>query len=225
MQTSHCRPRRAGRRGRARALAAAFAAMALALLVAGPACTALKRRAYAPADRDAWQQPARVVEALALAPGDRVADLGAGGGYFTFRLADAVGPGGRVLAVDVDDGMLSALARDAGERGVAQVEVVHAAPDDARLAPASVDLVFTSNTYHHLQDRVAYFERLAAALAPGGRVAIVEFRESPSWVGGHHATSEEEIEREMTAAGYRRVARHDFLERQSFLVFERDGER
>ena len=199
-------------------------ALATGLALAAGACTELKRRAYAPADRDEWQQPERVVETLALAPGDRIADLGSGGGYFTFLLADAVGATGRVYAVDVDEGMNEALREDAVAKGYENVEVVLAAPDDPKLAPGSVDLLFTSNTYHHIDDRSAYFRRAAAALAPGGRVAIVEFDESPGWFHGAHSTSPDEIRSEMEAAGYRLVASYEFLERQSFTIFERaDG--
>lgn len=192
--------------------------LALVVLLVAPGCTRFKRWAYARGDRDEWQQPARVVETLGLEPGDRVADVGAGGGYFTFRLAEAVGPQGRVYAVDVDEAMQEALQRDVDERGLDRIRIVIAAPDDPGLEARSVDLVFTSNTYHHIGDRVAYFGRIADALDEGGRVAIVEYREG-SWLGDH-ATPEDTIREEMAQAGYRLVASHDFLERQSFLVFE-----
>jgi predicted methyltransferase len=196
-------------------------ALLLLCLLSLPACGPLKRCAYEPPGRDEWQQPARVVEALALAPGDRVADLGAGGGYFTFRLADAVGPGGRVYAVDVDSSMTEHIRKRAEKEGRANVEAVLAEPDDAKLPAGGIDLVLTVNTYHHLADRSAYFARLRPALRGRARVAVVEYRPESGWFGttSSHATAPEEIEREMTAAGYRLDARHDFLERQSFLVF------
>jgi ubiquinone/menaquinone biosynthesis C-methylase UbiE len=195
----------------------ALVALAAALLASG--CTELKRWAYAGRDRDSWQQPDRVLSTLEIAPGDRVADLGAGGGYFTFRLAQAVGEGGRVFAVDVDEGMNDALREDIAERGATNIEVVQAAYDDPRLALGSVDLVFTSNTYHHIQDRVAYFERVAPALSQGGRVAIIDFKPE-GFFQKRHATSSETIRAEMASAGYALVDELDFLERQSFLVFE-----
>jgi arsenite methyltransferase len=191
-----------------------------ALLALASGCTELKRYAYAPPDRDDWQQPSRVIESLGLQPGDAVADIGAGGGYFTFKLADAVGKEGRVFAVDVDEAMSQALAEDAAELGYANVEVVVAAPDDAGLAPGSVALIFTSNTYHHIEDRQRYFQRAAAALAPGGRIAIVEYRENDGFFSSDHATGTSTIHSEMQAAGYRLLADHDFLERQAFLLFE-----
>ena len=190
----------------------------VALLGAGPGCGRIKAWMYAPGDRDEWQQPERVIEALAVAPGDVVADLGAGGGYFTFRLADATGPGGRVYAVDVDDDMVDLIAEEARERGVAQVHTVLAEPGDPGL-PEPVQLVFTCNTYHHLEDRVAYFARLRSRLAPGGRVAVIDFREEAF----RHHTPAETIRSELVEAGYRLLAEHDFLERQHFLVFAPDA--
>lgn len=190
------------------------AAVALALLAG---CAWAKRFAYSGLDRDEWQQPERVVAALALAPGARVADLGAGGGYFTFRLADAVGPTGRVYAVDVDRDMLDYLRERAADEGRANVVVVEATPDDAKLPDAGVDLVLVVDTYHHLEKRVEYFARLRRALAPGGRLAIVEYRDGGGPAG--HFTAPETIEAELRGAGYALAAQHDFLARQSFLVF------
>ena len=197
--------------------AIACAVVGAALLLAG--CGTVKRYAYEGFDRDEWQQPERVVADLALAPGAKVADLGAGGGYFTFRLAHAVGPEGRVYAVDIDEGMNEHVAREAQKQGLANVRTVLAATDDARL-PEPVDLFFTSNTYHHLEGRTAYFRGVRERqLAPGGRVAIVEFRPGRT----SHATARKTIEEEMTAAGFRLVKSFDYLERQHFLVFVPDG--
>jgi predicted methyltransferase len=196
-------------------------ALALLCLSALAACGPLKRCAYEGIGRDEWQQPARVVEALALEPGDRVADLGAGGGYFTFRLADAVGPEGRVYAVDIDESMTEHVRKRAEKEGRANVVTIQAGPDDPKLPPGEIDLVFTSNTYHHLEDRTAYFARLRPALRGRARVAVVEYRPESGWFGGtsSHATGADVIEREMEAAGFRLDASHDFLERQSFIVF------
>jgi len=195
--------------------AAANSLLLLALLL--PSCGALKRCAYEGFGRDGWQQPERVVESLALSPGDRVADLGAGGGYFTFRLAEAVGPDGVVYAVDVDESMTDHLASRAADLGHANVQAVLAPYDDPDLPDGSVDLLFTCNTYHHFEDRVAYFERVRADLVPGGRVAIVDF-DGPGFLRSHYS-EKADIERDMEQAGYRLVATHDFLDRQSFLVF------
>lgn len=181
-------------------------------LLAG--CTAeMKARAYASEDRDGWQQADRVIAELGLAPGQKVADLGSGGGYFTFRLAAAVGAEGVVYAVDVDEDMNERLARIALERGASNVHVVLAAFDDPQI-PHPVDLIFTSNTYHHLEDRVAYLENTARYLVPGGRIAVVEYRRKgflQRFLG--HATEADEIRSEFESAGYTLLADHDFLER------------
>lgn len=183
--------------------------------------TELKRWAYEGWGRQGWQQPERVVAALALVPGQRVADIGSGGGYFTFRFAHAVGPEGRVFAADIDAEMNDYVARRAAELGLKNVEVILAAADDPRLPADGVDLIFLCNTYHHLQDRIAYFRGLRRYLRPGGRLAIVDFRRDAHvlirW-GGHYADPET-LRRELETAGYSVVASHDFLSRQHFLIF------
>ena len=190
----------------------------LASLAAG--CGDFKRFMYAGFGRDDWQQPDRVLSSLELRPGERVADLGAGGGFFTFRLAKAVGPEGRVYAVDVDEEMLDRLEERAGEEGAENVEVILAKFDDPLLPAEGVDLVFTCNTYHHFEDRSAYFERVRGSLRPGGRVAIIDFN-GTSWFNKvfGHSTPPETIRSELEAAGYALASEHHYLSRQGFLVF------
>lgn len=190
-----------------------------AFALASSGCGAIKRAAYAGFGRDQWQQPARVVESLDIAPGNHVADLGAGGGYFTFRLADAVGSEGRVYAVDIDPDMTDFLRDEARERGYAQIQVIEATPEDARLPTSGVDLVLLTNAYHHMEDRVDYFRRLSTRLRRAGRIAVIEFSDD-----GSHATDPERIRSEMQRAGLRRVANHTYLERQSFQIFTPEGE-
>lgn len=190
----------------------------IAVLASG--CGALKRWGYSPSDRDDWQQPDRVLWTLGVKPGQSIADLGAGGGYFTFRLARAVGSDGRIYAVDVDEDMTDYLSEEAADQEIANVEVILASFDDAKLSAASVDLILTVNTFHHLSDRVAYFQRLKPALRPGGRIAIIELNGEgffQRW--GDHFTDAGTISDEMAAAGFDEVAHHDFLEKQHFLVF------
>jgi predicted methyltransferase len=184
----------------------------------GIGCTDFKRFLYQGIGRDRWQQPEQVVRALAIAPGQHVADLGSGGGYFTFRLADATGPQGRVYAVDVDPGLNTYVERQARKQGYEQVRVVLAEHDDASIPAGGVDLIFTCNTYHHIEDRVAYFARARSYLRPGGRIAVIDFRE-PGWLFRRHSVPADVIRSELEAAGYRLEREHDFLPRQSFLVF------
>jgi len=188
-----------------------------ALLAAG--CARLKQCAYEGFSRDQWQQPDKVIAALGLKPGDIVADLGSGGGYFTFRLAQAVAPNGKVYAVDVDRDMIALVGERARKEAPSMVETILAKPNDPAL-PATVDLVFTSNTYHHIDDRVAYFTNLRKYLRPAGRVAIIDF-DRRAWLEGllRHYTPGEFIQREMEQAGYVLQKSYDFLDRQSFLIF------
>lgn len=183
-------------------------------------CAALKQCAYEGFGRDSWQQPEKVLEALEIEPGDHVADLGAGSGYFTFLLAQAVGRDGRVYAVDVDRDMVALLSERVEAEGHKNVEVILAEPDDPVLPEASLDLLFTCNVYHHLENRSAYFARVAKSLKPDGRVAIIDLSGKSwfAWLTGH-ATPAEVIEREMKAAGYTPVRTFDFLPKQVFLIF------
>ena len=199
-------------------------AAALLLAFAGGGCAAAKRFAYEGFGRDDWQQPDAVLALLGIGPGDRVADLGAGGGYFTFRLSEAVGPSGRVYAVDVDDDMVGLLARRAQELHAANVSVVRGEYDDPKLPDGEIDLLFTCNTYHHISGRTAYFRRVLVDLAPNGRVAIVEYDGRGGWFPNlfGHETPADEIAREMREAGYERIANHEILTRQSFQIFRAD---
>lgn len=192
-----------------------------ALLAAG--CARLKQCAYEGFSRDQWQQPEKVIAALGLKPGDIVADLGSGGGYFTFRLAQAVAPNGKVYAVDIDHDMVALVAERARKEAPSIVATVLAKADDPAL-PSAVDLVFTSNTYHHIDNRVAYFATLRKYLRPGGRVAIIDF-DRRAWIEGllRHYTPSEFIQREMEQAGYVLQKSYDFLDRQSFLLFTVKG--
>ncbi len=198
--------------------------IALVLALPGTGCGAGKRYAYEGSGRDEWQRPDAVIALLGIGPGDRVADLGAGGGYFTFRLAEAVGRSGRVYAVDVDDDMTDFLTERARELGAANVEVVRGELGDPKLPDGEIDLVFVCDTYHHIADRPAYFRRVLVDLAPSGRVAVVEYDERG---GGFvrtfgHYTPPDAIEREMREAGYKRIAVHEILPRQSFQIFGPD---
>lgn len=196
------------------------AGMILAVtLLLGGGCADVKRFAYEGFGRDRWQRPEAVIAALAIEPGSRVADLGAGGGYFTFRLADAVGSTGRVYAVDVDPAMVDYLKERAAKDGYQNVETVLAATDDPRL-PSPVDLLFTCNTYHHLEDRSTYFARAKRYLTPKGRIAIIEGN-GTGWFARifGHATPAPVIRAELDQAGYRLDQEHGVLSRQHFLVF------
>jgi SAM-dependent methyltransferase len=126
--------------------------------------------------RDEWQRPAELIAAMAIEPGAIVADVGTGTGYFVPHLSAAVGEGGKVLAVDIEQGMLDFTARLAAERGLTNVETVLADLDDPKLPEGGVNRILIVNTWHHIADRDIYARRLRRALKAGGSVWIVDFR-------------------------------------------------
>jgi SAM-dependent methyltransferase len=125
--------------------------------------------------RDVWQRPAEVVRLLALSPGMTVVDLGAGTGYFMHYLSTAVGAGGHVLALDVEPDMIRYMKARAGKEQLENVEPRVVPPDDPDLPNGSVDRILVVDTWHHITDRAAYSNKLAAALEPGGFVMVVDF--------------------------------------------------
>lgn len=174
--------------------------------------------------RDGWQYPERVIEALEIEPGDRVAEIGAGRGYWLPWLSQAVGPEGRVYAVEVDSKLVEKLESFIADRELHNVEVIFGAYDDPRLPDESIDLAMTVLTYHHIDDRIEYFDRLRRDLRPGGRVAHLDDRpdaEPPiSWFQSDgHWTDPAVVADEMAGAGYRPLLAFDFLPAQSFQIF------
>ena len=128
-------------------------------------------------DRDTWQRPDAVIALLALAPEMTVADVGAGTGYFTVRLARAV-PRGQVIATDIEPDMVRYLGERAAREHLGNVRAVLATADDPALEPSSVDRILVVDVWHHVADRRGYAVGLARALRPGGTIAIVDFTAS-----------------------------------------------
>jgi ubiquinone/menaquinone biosynthesis C-methylase UbiE len=173
-------------------------------------------------ERDTWQRPERVLAALGIQAGQSVADIGAGTGYFTVRISPVVGRTGRVLAVDVEPSMVEHIRRRATESGLDNVEAILARASEPELDPASVDLAFICDTWHHIDDRLQYLDALRAVLRPGGRVAIVDFKPGALPVGppkGHKLSSETVIA-EFGQAGWKLSGDLDVLPYQYILVFE-----
>ena len=168
--------------------------------------------------RDAWQMPARVVEALQLTTGQSVADIGAGTGYFTVRLARSPAKP-KVFAVDIEKSMVEYVQKRALETGLSNIVGVLAAADRTNL-PEPVDVVLIVDTYHHLPNRVAYFTALKAMLRPGARLAIVDFKkDAPDGPPAEFRFTPDQISAELAKAGFVLQTRHDFLPRQMFLVY------
>jgi ubiquinone/menaquinone biosynthesis C-methylase UbiE len=171
--------------------------------------------------RDAWQKPAEVVKALGVKPGMTAADLGAGTGYFMAALSQAAGSGGVVLEIDTEAEMVGYLAKRAKKEALLNVVPVLALDEEPFLPKARVDRVLIVDTYHHIDDRRAYFTRLRQALAPGGRVAVVDFHKRPLPVGPppEHKLEREVVVHEMQEAGYSLADEPTFLPYQYFLIF------
>jgi len=168
--------------------------------------------------RDAWQKPHEVIQALALEPDAVVADIGAGTGYFSVRLANML-PKGRIYGVDVEPDMVKYLAERAKREKRENMIAIAAAPDDPRL-PEKADLVLLVDVYHHVEDRERYFRRLRGSLKPGGRVAIIDFRmDSPEGPPRAARVPPERVVTELQKAGYSLAQQHGFLPNQYFLVF------
>jgi arsenite methyltransferase len=191
----------------------------LFMILAVTGCAEWNYQDMSDPSRDAWQKPQGVIEKLSIAPGSRVADLGSGTGYFTWHLAKAVGGRGTVYAVDINSASLDMIFKEMVARGTPNVRPVHAELHNPRL-PEPVDLVFSCDGYHLMNDRVTYFRTLASSLKAGGRVAILDFhpRGFLSGLFGDRI-AKEEVRREMETAGYRLVNDYNVIDSQHFQIF------
>jgi SAM-dependent methyltransferase len=166
--------------------------------------------------RDEWQKPHDVITALGLKPTDTVADIGAGTGYFARRFALHAG---KVYAVDIDEKLLE-IARD---HAPPNLETILAAPDDPRLPTAQVDTIFFCDVLHHIDNRPAYYAKLAKTLKQGGRIVVIDFykKELPVGPPPEMKLSAEEIVAEFQKAGFALAKQLDILPYQYYLFFER----
>jgi predicted methyltransferase len=171
--------------------------------------------------RDAWQKPKELIAALALRPGQAVADLGAGTGYFSRYLAAAIGPDGTVFAVEVEPALVAHLRARAEREGAVNIVPVLASTDNPRLPVAGLDLIFIANTYHHLDHRAAYLPQLRRALRPGGRIAVIDWKAGalPEGPPPAHKLAREHVVDEMRTAGFTLAEDPDVLPYQYVLVF------
>jgi ubiquinone/menaquinone biosynthesis C-methylase UbiE len=173
------------------------------------------------AERIEEEEPDVALDVIRIAKGSAVADIGAGSGYMTVRLARRVGPGGRVYANDLQPQMLELLQRRLTGEQLTNVTVVQGAVDDPRLPPASVDLELMVDVYHELSQPQAMLRRLREALKPGGRLALLEYRkEDPSIpIRLEHKMTVAEARMEVEAEGFKLSKVDESLPRQHILIF------
>lgn len=207
---------------------AAVALFAASLAVASPAAAQLGGRSaeewIKTLDSQTRLQSLKVdevVAALKLKPGMTVADIGAGTGIFTIPLAAATRPGGKVYAVDLDEGLLKHIKERAAAQNAPNVETIKGAFTDPNLPNGSLDLAFICDVLHHIQDRAPYIKALAADLKPGGRIAVVDFKPE---MGGHRGQPEMQVSPEqangfMTAAGLKQVEEIKLFEDKYFVIW------
>ena len=173
-------------------------------------------------ERDEEEQPDRVVEALNIPQEATAVDLGVGVGYFTWRLAKKVGPQGRVIAVDIQQGMLDLLAENLRQRGITNVDSVLASPDGPGLPREQVDLVLLVDVYHELAEPEKTMEHVRQSLKQNGRVVIIEYRKEDSSIpiDPLHKMTVKEVRAEVEPVGYKLIEVLDFLPTQHILIFQ-----
>jgi arsenite methyltransferase len=171
--------------------------------------------------RDAYQKPHEVVMALGIREGEVIADIGAGSGYFTLRLAHHVGDTGRVYAVDVNPDMILYLNRRIRDTQLKNIITILAAPDDPLLMNKSIDRFFICDTWHHIQNKTQYLSLIKRMLKPGGQVIMIDFHKKELPVGApmEMKIAREDLIQQMESNGFRLAKEHKFLPYQYFLIF------
>ena len=173
--------------------------------------------------REVYDKRHTIVESLDLIPGMVVADIGAGTGFYTHLFAEAVGDSGKVYAVDISENFIENILRIAKKQGLINIEGIISTPTSAGLAPASIDLAFICDTYHHFEYPQTMLASIHKSLRPGGKLVIIDFRKQPGvssgWVMSHVRANEVTVIKEVEAAGFRLMAQQDLLLSNYFLTF------
>ncbi len=179
------------------------------------------------AERDDEERPDAVLDAMGLEPGDVVADVGCGSGYYARRAAGRVAPGGRVYCVDIQPEMLDIMRELADRDGVTGIVPVLSQPDDLALPAGAVDWIVLADVYHEMSDYEAMLADMRAALAPGGRVALLEYRIEDGTgdnLKADHAMSVRQVLAEWLPAGFALVDLHEFLPGQHLFILKAAGD-
>jgi ubiquinone/menaquinone biosynthesis C-methylase UbiE len=183
------------------------------------------KRVFERDGREVWDRREDVLRQLRLRPGQRVADVGTGTGFFALMMARAVGPQGRVYAVDIARNFVDAVVQRAKSQNLQNVIGVVNDQRGVRLPPNSVDLVFISDTYHHFEYPKSTLRSIHSALKPDGELVVIDFRRIPglsdSWVLGHVRVGEPEVQAEIEAAGFELSERLNFMRSQFYLRFRK----
>ncbi len=174
-------------------------------------------------EREQEERPDQLVELLHIKPGMAIADIGAGSGYITFRLAKRVGPAGKVFAVDIQPEMLAIIRRRMKKQNVTNVEPIRGAEADPKLPPSAVDLILMVDVYHEFAYPYEMTEAMVRALKPGGRLVFVEYRkEDPKiWIKLVHKMTEKQVRKEMEPHPLRWVETIEKLPAQHVVIFEK----
>lgn len=174
-------------------------------------------------EREVEEAPTALLEALKIEPGDVVADIGAGSGYFSFRMSKLVGPEGKVLAVDIQPEMLAIMQRKMRRQGITNIELIKGTITDPMLPADSVDLILMVDVYHEFSHPWEMTEAMVQALRPGGRLVFVEYRlEDPEVpIKLVHKMSEKQVIKEMEPHPLRWVGTLGILPRQHIVIFEK----
>ena len=172
-------------------------------------------------DRDLWQRPDQIMDALGVADGSVVADIGAGSGWFTIRLARRVGPQGLVYAEDVQTEMINAISRRVSREGLNNVKPKLGSKNDPGLPPQSLDAALMVDAYHEIENRVAVLSSLARSLKPQGRIGVVDFKLDGTGPGPapDERVSPDIVVKDARQAGLRLIRQEPFLPYQYFLIF------
>jgi ubiquinone/menaquinone biosynthesis C-methylase UbiE len=167
------------------------------------------------------EEPDRMLAALEVAKGAVVADIGAGVGYHVWRLAGIVGPTGKVIGEDIQDGMIQLMRKNIADRKLQNVEIIHGTPTDPKLPANAVDLALMVDVYHEFSEPVAMIKHIRNALKPGGRLALVEYRKEDPNVPIHplHKMSIDEVRAEIEPLGFKLQRSLNFLPWQHILIF------